>query len=108
MESTENLDASNISKEPHFLSFSVQRLIYNLLIINLTIISYLLYRPHYVSSIIKQKRIYAPFMTLLFILLALFWQHTYHSYQELISNASPGAAEDDVQLLKWKVQYHKL
>ena len=68
------------SQGAHILTFSVQKMIYNYLIVNLILLSYMLFRPHFLASIIKQKRIFVPVATFLTVILLIFWNHTYQEY----------------------------
>ena len=96
------------SQGAHILTFSVQKMIYNYLIVNLILLSYMLFRPHFLASIIKQKRIFVPVATFLTVILLIFWNHTYQEYLNIQKSVPENQDYDNLEYAVWQNRYAKL
>ena len=62
---------------------TVQKFIWNFLLINLIVVSYLAYNPRAVAPIIKRKRVFMPIGTFLMILHVLFMRDAIKNYNKI-------------------------
>ena len=91
--------------------FTAQRIIYNYLIVNLILFSYLLFKPHSLAPVVRNKNVSAPICIFLFAVLALFLRDSI-SERRTLQESVPGKPEERVdtnlEYLKWKCEMHKL
>ena len=92
--------AQGAYKETFIGPLSVQKLIYNYLILNLVMIALIICQPQRINPIIQSKKFLTPFCTFFIIILMLFFNDTVQKYLELNENV-PKPDMADIQFVTW-------
>ena len=95
-------------KEAYIGSFSVQKAIYRFMVLNLTIICWIIIRPHQITPFIQSKKFLTPFVTLISILLILFLHNTLTNYWAMSESAPELRSNDNIDFVRWAKEFHKM
>ena len=84
------------------LPFSVQKMIYNYLIINLILMSTLIFNPRAFAPFIKHKKVLGPMVFVFFVCLAVFLNDTFREFTKLKENVPEVRSNDNLEWLRWQ------
>mmetsp|Transcript_33330 Transcript_33330/g.51078 ORF Transcript_33330/g.51078 Transcript_33330/m.51078 type:complete len:147 (-) Transcript_33330:9-449(-) len=90
---------------------TVQKCLYNLLVINLVIIALLLFRPHSVAQFIRKRAIFIPLTCFVFFIQILFFRNNlteYYGSMELLPDEPQDRVASNIEFVRFQKQRHKL